>query len=216
MADEAKEANRLHTDEIALIRQHRQEDQAQATASAVAAEAERYKSARAAAAQINVQYGLNAGIDVVITNDSPRTIRDLRLVELSGAHPGWRWTTNRNIFMGNSPSEPRLAAGAQKKVACVFHDEQGVMQRTDGERYDSLVRFTDAEGQRWEIGDGAGPRQVPAGDDTDLTAPAAPEPAPRRSPSHALGWVQARAPGSGAARAPRRRAGPRRARVGPR
>lgn len=166
MAVEARAAN-------ALVRQHRQEDQNREAATAAATTTARNEQARVAATQITVQYRLNAGIDVIISNDSSRTVRDVRLVQLVGEHPGWRWATNPNIFMGNSPTHARLAVGDHEDIACVFYDEQNVLQRDNGKGVGSLVRFTDADGQRWEIGDDAGPRQV-ASDDSDLAAPVTP------------------------------------------
>jgi hypothetical protein len=102
-------------------------------------------SARKAAGQVSVEYGLNAGMDVVITNDSGATIHKVRLVDLSGAHPTWKWRPNPAIPIGNRPTAGRLAPGERHTVATAFFDEDDMMHRDDGQRYGSLVRATGGE-----------------------------------------------------------------------
>lgn len=142
----------------------RQEDTQRAEARAAAEEA-----ARRAARKIVVQYGLNAGLDVVITNNSDWTVHNLRLVDvIVDGRPGWTWRRNPAIFGGPQIHAARLDPRAEHPIPIVFEDERGKRQGpTSDLGYGALVRFTDRHDTRWEIGDDAGPRRVPA-DDSDL------------------------------------------------
>lgn len=160
-----EDANRLHADEIALMKQHRQEDQDAAAATAAGEISARHAASARAASQVAVRYVPNGGVDVDITNESSWPVDRVRLVHLQGEHPDWSWRPNPNIPVGNSPTKLRLAPGDTKTVACVFFDETDTMHRMDGDAYESRVRFTDRDGQRWEVGTGDNPRQVAAGDE---------------------------------------------------
>jgi hypothetical protein len=171
MVAEQRTANRLHAEELALTQRHRQEDRDAETAATAAAAEAWAAEARAQAARVQVRYSPNAGIDVIVRNNSRRAVHDVRLVKvISTAHPTWTWSRNPGVFGGRREHKP-LASQEERVVPVVFTDENGQQQRVAGERYGSLVRFTDEDGTRWEIGDDSGPREVP-GDDSDLTVSA--------------------------------------------
>lgn len=165
MVTQQAEANRLAGEEIALLKQHRQEDQDQAAATAAAATAARDAQAVLAATQIAVELSGNGGVEVEVRNESARTVRLVRLIDLVGEHADWRWKPNPYIPTGNQPTARQLRPGERKRIICVFTDEHGELQRMNGTSYSYRVRFTDSDGQRWEVGGPDGPQHVPADDD---------------------------------------------------
>jgi hypothetical protein len=141
--------------------QHRREDAERAVAQAAAE-----TNALAEARRINVLYSGNSGVDVLIDNDSGGSVVHVRLVDLTGDPPTWRWTLN-HMIPGNTDLLRQIAPGAQGKIQALFHDENGRLQRMLQPPYRSRVRFTDAAGRRWEITEDAEPRRVPD-DESDL------------------------------------------------
>ncbi|MDN5854029.1 MAG: hypothetical protein L0K86_14515 [Actinomycetia bacterium] len=119
------------------------------------------------ARRVTVQYFANAGVDVVILNGQRRQITDVLLVDVKLTdHPTWTWKRNPTIFGGPGIRSARLLPGKEHGIPVVFYDEGGGRQNSIGACPGSLVRFTDDDGTRWEVGAGD-IRKVPA-DDSDL------------------------------------------------
>jgi hypothetical protein len=106
-------------------------------------------------------------IDVSIHNGSSGPVTNVLLLDVElTEHPSWTWKRNPHMLGGPGVRAARLLPGDTHGIPVVFYDEDGRRQYSVGRRCGSRVRFTDAGGQRWEIGEGD-PRRVPA-DDQDI------------------------------------------------
>ena len=105
------------------------------------------------AALVEMQLSYPGALVVGFTNSSPRPIRDLTLISVTGAHHDWTWMVNPRV-MGARSQWSVVQPGEAIDCPIEFMTDHAVITQRDGDSYSVVFEFTDAAGTRWRNTDG--------------------------------------------------------------